>query len=128
MLDDVDDDAFLLFLLLLLLLPLLPPFLEPDLLVPETVMEALIGTHLVAVDDFGVGVLFFFFLVASKSSMEIEETGTSAGESFHGEEVGKGAGVKLTCLLLALSCSCTSGTGAVTVLAAAVSADIVGSK
>lgn len=35
------------------------------------------GTHLVAVDDFGVGVLFFFFLVASKSSIEIVETGIS---------------------------------------------------
>ena len=86
------------------------------------------GTHLVAVDDFGVGVLFFFFLVASKSSMEIVETGISVGASFHGEDVGNGAGVKLTCLLFELSCSCTSGTGAVAVLAAAVSADIVGRK
>ena len=58
------------------------------------------GTHLVAVDDFGVGVLFFFFLVASKSSIEIVETGISVGASFHGEDVGNGAGVKLTCLLL----------------------------
>ena len=74
------------------------------------------GTHLVAVDDFGVGVLFFFFLVASKSSIEIVETGISVGASFHGEDVGNGAGVKLTCLLLELSCSCTSGTGAVAVL------------
>lgn len=89
-------------------------------------MEALMGTHLVAVDDFGVGVLFFFFLVASKSSIEIVETGISVGASFHGEDVGNGAGVKLTCLLLELSCSCTSGTGAVAVFAAAVSADIVG--
>ena len=78
------------------------------------------GTHLVAVDDFGVGVLFFFFLVASKSSIEIVETGISVGASFHGEDVGNGAGVKLTCLLLELSCSCTSGTGAVAVFAAAV--------
>lgn len=118
--------AAVLLFLLLLLLPLLAPFLEPDLLVPETVMEALMGTHLVAVDDFGVGVLFFFFLVASKSSIEIVETGISVGANFQGLLVGRGAGVKLTCLLLELSCSCTSGTGAVAVFAAAVSADIVG--
>lgn len=88
-------------LLPLLLLPaelcLLEPFLPlPDFFEPDTTIDAFIGTHFVDEVDFTVleEVAFgLFFFVASKDSTGILDTGISDETDFHGDFVGKGAGV-----------------------------------
>lgn len=81
----------------------------PGLLEPETTKEAFIGTHFVVEFDLitGAVLLFFFFLLGSNVSTGIVDIGMSAETDFHGDFVGKGAGVKTGCFFLSFCSSCT---------------------